>query len=257
MTRLAIVFTAMFLSGGGWCQDSSGMASGMLQQKKMAQQAIQARDREAALDHIHQAVSLADGILQQTPTNIHPVMVPVAREIETTSTYTPVKHGKEGEMTASRIKKNTSIREVEGDVTIEEVDVTNASDRLRTADAALQKFDWTAAELALDSIGVVETHSRGDMPLLKARDNLMLARTALGGGKNGAIEAPLRSAAEALGDFAHTTSSGQDAASAEAMQKEILAYAHSTSEKHDDTAQRLNAWLERIEQWHRARTGLR
>ncbi len=77
-------------------RDVPGMAVGILDQAKLAQQAVASHDKDGATDHIRQALSLSDEIRQNMPNAPQPILVPVYREIETTTTYTPVKH-KEGE----------------------------------------------------------------------------------------------------------------------------------------------------------------
>jgi hypothetical protein len=154
-----------------------GMAAGILDQAKLAQQAVGLRDRDAAMDHIKQGLSLANEIQQNSPDSPRPILIPVYREIETTTTYTPVKH-KDGEMNADRLKSNTSVRGVAGDVTTTKLDVMAAADRLRVAQASVESDDWKGADSALAAVGasVVVTQAQGNMPLNMARQNLELAR---------------------------------------------------------------------------------
>src|ERR1700676_3545544 len=96
------VIAALLVSGVSWCQDLPGMAAGILEQTDMARKAVAARNRAESLDHIRKASLLAGEIQKQSPADARPVLVPVYREIETTTTYRPVKRGK-GEMTANRL----------------------------------------------------------------------------------------------------------------------------------------------------------
>src|SRR5580692_7939434 len=107
--------------------DLPGLAVGILDQAQLARQAVASRDKDSAMDHIRQGLINADTIRETAPNSPAPLLVPVYREIDTTSTYTPVKH-KDGEMSADRLKKDTSIRGVTGDLTTTKLDVVAAAD---------------------------------------------------------------------------------------------------------------------------------
>jgi hypothetical protein len=226
-----------------------GMAAGILDQAKLAQQAVGLRDRDAAMDHIKQGLSLANEIQQNSPDAPRPILIPVYREIETTTTYTPVKH-KDGEMSADRLKSNTSVRGVAGDVTTTKLDVMAAADRLRGAQASVESGDWKGADSALAAVGasVVVTQAQGNMPLNMARQNLELARMRALAGKYKDAAVPLRSAAQALGDF-EKQCSGRQASDVESARQAILGYAEGVSRNHDGAADRIDGWLESLKQW--------
>ncbi len=231
------------------------MAAGILDQTAMARQAVVNHNPETALDHIRQAMTLANEIEHQAPSAPRPLLVPVAKDIEKTTTYTPVKRGKDGEIIAKRLKKNTSIREVDTDTTTSQLDITASAERLARAEMAVQRGDWTTADTELAAIpnSIIRTQVEGNMPLLKARDNLMLARSRILGDQYKDAAAPLRAAAEALADF-EKLSPGPQAEKAEAMRQEIEAYSQRVGRQHTHAIDRIDAWLDPINHWLQAVT---
>ncbi|MBZ5582576.1 MAG: YfdX family protein [Acidobacteriia bacterium] len=251
MTRSYYFFAAAAAAlTAAWGQDLPGMAVGILQQTEEARQAVVERDRNAALDHVRQASTLAADIEQHAPAGANPILVPVYQEVDSTSVYRPVKPGKNEELNARRLKRDTSVREVEGTTTIARLNVTTAADSLKTARAALERNDWTTADTALASIpdGIVRTAARDGMPLLKARENLTLARDRVLDGNPKAAAAPLRAAAEALADF-EKLAPGPRAQDAESMRQKIEACARDIGDRHADAPQEIGAWLESVDHW--------
>jgi len=226
-----------------------GMAAGILDQAKLARQAVASRDKDGAADHIKQGLSLAEEIRQNSPDAAGPILVPVYRQVETTTTYTPVKH-KDGEMSADRLKSDTSIRGVAGEVTTSRLDVMAAADHLHGAQASLESGDWGGADAALAAVAssVVVTQSQGNMPLDMARQNLELARVRIVSGKYKDSAAPLRSAAQALADF-EKTCTGEQAASVDSARQAMLGYADRISHDHDGASGKIDGWLASLDQW--------
>jgi hypothetical protein len=229
-------------------KDLPNLAAGVLEQTALAQEAISAHDKIAALDHIKMAQMIAADI--QKRGGPAPVLVPVRTEVETTSTYTPVKH-KDGEMTASRLKKNTSIREVDAEITTSNLNVTVAADRLADAQTAMEHDDFATAGKALSGVtaSIVTTRSEGGMPLLMARQNLELARARILDGKYHDAAVPLRSAAEALDQYARQFP-GPNAEKAEDMRVQIDAYAAEITHHHEDALMRIESWLDPVDHWY-------
>ena len=242
--------------GIGWCQDPSGMAMGVLQQTRLAQQAIVSQQPDAALVHVRQARALTAELRKTAPIGHEPLLVPVSREIETTTTYRPVKRGKDTEI-ANRLKKDSSIREVEGEVITDRLDVTRAAMDLEKAEAALQHADWVAAASALDAVGtrVVHTQTQGEMPLLRARQNLELARSRMMAGKVKDAAAPLRAAALAMADF-EKMGMAVRAEELEAMRADMELCARDVSHGHGAPVEQGSAWLDRVNAWQRQFFGM-
>ena len=230
-------------------QDLPGLAAGILEQSDLARKAVASNDKQAAADHINQALANARNIKEHSDPAAASIVVPVRTEIETTTTYTPVKRGK-GEMTAKRMKRDTSVREVQGTVTHQALNVTAAASQLETAQAALERNDWAAADSALAAVhaSVVREQERGDMPLLKTRQNLELARSRVLEDKYNDASAPLRAAAEGLAAFA-AQSEGPLAERASSMRSQIEDYARTVRERPSDAVDRINGWLDPVNEW--------
>ncbi len=222
----------------------SNLAAGVLDQTNLARQSLAARDRDAATDHVRRAIATVNEIQQNAGDEPRPLMIPVYREVETTSTVTPVKH-KDAEL-----KKNSSIRGVDGETTTARLDIAAASDRLQAAQSAIASGDWSAAESALSAVtnSVSVTQTAGDMPLRMARQNLELAKARVLEGKYHDAVLPLRSAAQALGDF-EKRSSGQQAADIESARQAMLGYASNITHERDGAAGRIDSWMGQVRQW--------
>ncbi len=251
MIRTFLFFSAVVGLVPAWGQDLPGMAKGILEQTDQARQAIVEQNQNAALDHVKQARALAAEIRQHAPARDNPILVPVSEEIDTTSIYGPVKGGNNGQLSARRLKRDTSVREVEGATTVVRLNVTTAADSLQTAQAALERNDWTAANTALAAIpnGIVRTVTGDRMPLLKARDNLTLARDRVLDGKYADAAAPLRAAAEGLADFGKLAP-GPRAQDADYIRQKIEACARNIGKDHSGVAQQIEYWLGTVEQWN-------
>jgi hypothetical protein len=246
--RYALLFSFVVITLNAQ-PDLPGLAVGILDQAKLAQQAVATRDKDAAIGHIRQGLVNADAIRQSAANAPLPLLIPVYTDIETTTTYTPVKH-KDGEMSADRLKQDSSIRGVTGDITTRKLDIAAAADRLRTAQASLQTEDWNGAEASLAAVTncVVVTQSHGNMPLDMAWRNLELARARVLEGKHRDAVVPLNSAAQALGDF-EKNCAGEQASAVESARQAMLGAATSISHNHDGALGRIDAWLGSVKQW--------
>jgi|SRR5579883_1617133 len=256
MFRRVALFTAVWLiAGAALAQDRSGTAAAVLNHVNIARQAAAAHDQKAALAEVGQALTADRQILLESAGQPQPVLVTLSQDIETTTTYTPVKRLKNGELTADRLKRDTSIREVEATGTVSQLDATNAADRLTTAQTALQREDWAAADQALAQIqqSVTVTRVDGNMPLLQAHQNLELAKSRILEDKARDAAAPLRAAAQALADF-ERQSPGPDAERADFIRQQMLEQAGRVSHDHSDALDWINSWLATVERWERKTT---
>jgi len=227
------------------------MAVGILDQATAAQTAVTQRDTAGALDHIQQGKALASEILRTMASHSSPVLIEVRRDVETTSTYVDVKHRKNGEMSANRLKKNTTIGEVDRQVTASMLDVTSAAQRLDSAQDAVQRGDWPSAETALRAIpeSVMKTKLDGNMPLLRAQENLELARARMLNDRAKDARGPLRAAAQALADF-EQIAPGPHAEDAEYMRQQMLQIADKIDSDRDGALDHINVtWLPVLQKW--------
>jgi hypothetical protein len=234
------------------------MALTVLQETRQAQQAVTRQEPGAALQHVRQAKGLLAEIRKSAPPSAEALLVPISVQVDTTTTYTPVKPAKDGELTAARMKKRTSIREVQGDVTTDRLDVALASAHLDTAESALERSDLVAAGTALAAVNndVVRTKTSGDLPLLKVRENLELARSRILEGNVKAAATPLRAAAEGIAAFR----SGEPEvrpAELDTMHSEIEAAAREAFHGKPVAADRLDFWLNQVNDLQHKVVGVR
>jgi hypothetical protein len=224
----------------------SNLAAGVLQQTHMARQAIASRDRDSAIGHVRQAIATVSEIQQKAGELPRPLMIPISSQTETSTTVTPV-HGN------GDLKHNSAIRGVDGETTATRLNITAAAERLPAAEAALGSGDWNAADAALGAVegGVSVTQTTGDMPLHMARQNLEMAKARMTEGKYHDAVLPLRSAAQALGNY-ETRFTGHQAANIDTMRQEMLNMAAHVSHEHDTAVARIDAWLEMTRQWPEA-----
>jgi hypothetical protein len=245
------LFSIIASVGVAPAQDLPGMAAGVVQQSELARQAVARQDSAAALDHIRQATALADEIFKVAPPQPQPVLVRIYKEIDTTSTYSPVKGRSRDDLTPDRLKKDTSVRDVEANITTERLDVNSAAARLQAAQTALEHQDWVTASSELDAIpaGLIRTNVEGNMPLLGAQQNLRLARMRVLEQKFKDARAPLRAAAQDLADY-EKLSPGPRAQDAEYLRGQIEAYSRTIAHDHAAAANQIDAWLAPIEKWN-------
>jgi hypothetical protein len=223
--------------------DLSNLAAGVLQQTRMARQAIASHDSDSAAGHVKQAIATVSEIQQKAGDAARPLMIPVSSQTETSTTVTPVH--KNGDL-----KHNSAVRGVDGETTTTRLNVTAAADRLPAAEAALESGDWSAADAALGDVegSMSVTQTTGNMPLNMARQNLEIAKARVMEGKYHDAVLPLRSAAQALGDYERRLS-GQQAANIEMTRQAMLSMASHITREHDGALGQIDTWTEMTRQW--------
>jgi hypothetical protein len=224
----------------------SNLAAGVMEQTRLARQSVASRDRDGATEHVKRAIATVSEIQQNAPAGEKPLLVPVYSQVETTTTVTPVHKNAD-------LKHNSSVRGVDGDATTVKLNVTAAAEKLPAAQAALEAGDWNATDAILGAVeGSVDvTQTTGDMPLRMAKQNLELAKTRVLDGKFHDAALPLKSAAQALGDYERRCS-GAKAADIEAARQAMLGFSSSISHEHDGAAARIDGWMDMLRQWSAA-----
>jgi hypothetical protein len=251
MFRIFFFLTALTAAVAS-AQDIPGMAAGILEQSKLAEQAAIQHAQAAALDHIGQGSTLAAEILQATPPSApHPVLVRVYKNTETTTTYVPAKRSRNGEFSVDQLKKNSTATEVQANITIGRLDINSAATRLQDARAAVERDDWMTADSNLRAIpeSVLQTTVEGNMPLLEARQNLRLARIRVEEGRYKDAAIPLRAAAQDLTDY-EKLGLGPLSQNAEYFRQQIVNYAGTVVKDHGEAAMQIDYWLGFIDKWY-------
>lgn len=218
----------------------SNLAAGVLDQTRQAQQAIASRDQNAASDHLNRALATVAEIERTAPA-ARPILVPVFQEVDTETTVTPVKKDAE-------LKKHSSIRGVDGNTTTTTLNVSDAGMRLHAAQTALASGDWAGADAALAAIQTSVSSSSGPMPLNMALQNLELAKERVLAGKYHDAELPLKSAAQAIGDY-EKQFNGSRAETIDSTRQAIAGYATRVWHDQSAAAGRIDTWIQMVRSW--------
>ena len=144
---------------------------------------------------------------------------------------------------------NAAIQQVTGQYTSVGLDIQAAKEHLDAAKAAIQKKDFTKADEALAAVqnGVVVTSVASDLPLVRARENMVLAREAVNRGNYKEAHAALTAASQALGNYA----GNQCVHSADALtvKSQIDNFNQSIEQSHADANSKIDAWWSRVVDW--------
>jgi hypothetical protein len=226
--------------------DVSALASGTISETRAASDAVAVRDMQGAKTHVNQAISQVSQIAE---TSGAPNLIPLSVQVATTSTYRPVKHGKDEELTAKRLKKDSNVRDSTAEITRSSLNVAMAQEQLTAARAALNRDDFAAARAALAGAqnAVVQQSVKEDVPLLRAQQNLELARARVMEGRYKEAEAPLRSAAQALQDYCSITP-GPHCVTVSRIAEDMNEYSDHVDKDH--ALERIEIWLDPVAKWY-------
>ena len=230
--------------------DLSALATSVLAEARQARTAVAENNQAGAMTHLNQGLSLTSQIAQYTHAGTRQ-LIPISTEIDTTSTYRPVKRSKSDELTADRLKRDSNVRDSTAEITRSSLDVAKAQSALESARAAVQSNDFLSAERALDDVqnSVVRESASEDVPLLRAQQNLDLARARVMEGKYKDAAVPLRSAAEALEEYCRTPEAPH-AADARSMISRMNAYADQINKDRGNALNNIDMWLDPVRNWY-------
>ncbi len=249
MIGMPLLAAAMLLGAGSAAPqaaesaqvDVTMLAAGALEHARQARAQLDAGNREAASSDVNQGLSMArraeDLLRPSSPAGAR-LMVPLETEVEVETTYRPRRAGAD---TTARAERTI------GAVAGRSLDVGMARQHLEAARAALDRNDTAAAQASLAAVenSVQTVASQGDLPLVRARQNLEVARGRALEGKPGAARAPLREAARALREYESAAPASQ-AAEAAALRAEIEAYARRVGRDRDGAPARIDAFISRM-----------
>lgn len=219
----------------------TALASGALEQARQARASLAAGNRDAASRSVDQGLAMtrrAENLLRPSTPAGTPILVPLETEVEVETTFKPRRAGVE---TTARAERTV------GAVSGRSLDVGMARQQFEAARAALDRDDPTAAD---NSLAAVENSVRteaasGDLPLVRARQNLEVARSRALDGKPNAARAPLREAARALREY-EAGAPGPQAAEAAALRADIEDYAGQVRRDRDGAPARIGAFISRL-----------
>jgi hypothetical protein len=238
----------------------SSMASLMLSLTDKARQAIENKDKDTALLDVKAALDLAEKI--QSAIGTQTSKVPIYTELEQVSIIGPIHEAQERQRGQAGGTKSSSsapesgqnrgpppttsqrvaVKEVVAEYTSVTVDVAMAKDRLKAATIALYNDKLQDADSALAAVqnGVVLESGKSDLPLLKARQNLILAKTMVEKGED--PRAPLKAASDALKEYEGIPSAPHSGEAAK-LRREIESQSGSV------TANKLDRWWNEVTSW--------
>jgi hypothetical protein len=144
-----------------------------------------------------------------------------------------------------------AVPDVEGRFSSVAADMNQARTHLDAAKTALQNNDLASADKALQAVqtSVSMETVEGDLPLVKARQNLALALTQAKQGQLSNAQAPLRAAASALDNYrqlpgaAHSTEAAQ-------LSRDIQNFTSTMGQKSpDQVSTQIQQWWNRLADW--------
>jgi hypothetical protein len=235
----------------------------MLHATDKARKAIAQHNQQLAAKDLHEALSFSNEAGTQHATNN---LVPLYSELDRTSVLGPIVRQQKSTGSSqsgsadrsapgsSSAQKNGSsnqvgVDEVVGAYTAVWLDVPNAHKHLQAAQQALTQNDLTGADRELQAVqgSLVVDSVATDMPLVRARENLMLARDSAAANHYREAQAQLREASKALSTYAKSsTSHSQDA---QRLQSDIDTYAQSMTTNHADAASKIESWWDQTTNW--------
>ncbi|HXH14291.1 MAG TPA: YfdX family protein [Alphaproteobacteria bacterium] len=130
------------------------------------------------------------------------------------------------------------------------LDVSAAEGHLQAAKRALNEDRYKAADGALAALqrGVTFAFVEVDLPLLRARENLMLAKTQMKAGEVQDAWATLEAAAQALETYAQQADKAR-ASQVQSLQQEIENYAQQLPQQGQPTKRKSQQAAEQIDEW--------
>jgi hypothetical protein len=259
----------------------SMMAVHALRLTDEARQAIINKDQQLARNDVDHATRLLKQVEAKQPIdkNDKTHVVPIFAELEQTSFLQPVltaKNQNQGQQSANSEKANSStnktmannsqssalpqsdqpaqtpeiVNRVEGGYSYIGLDVDAAMEHLQAAKQHLANNEPGKADLELARAQQsVDTGSIStDMPLVRARENLALARDEVSSGKYSQAKAELKAAANALNDYGQD-SQAKHAKDAKNLMTEIKSQAASMQGSHGVDKQKIDTWWNEIANW--------
>jgi hypothetical protein len=243
-------------SSAGTREDLSMLAGKMLNETNEARTAIKNGNLELATEHVNRAEADLENVEAQAKGS---TMIPVYQEFVSVSILAPVqteqnvRRSKAQSSSTAKVPvnggNNAVAHEVSGIYTSVVVNTTVAKNSLAAAKAALSRGDLHTADSALADVqeGVQIRSDKADMPLEQARENLVLARASARNGKYEKAQVALRTASQALSEYADE--GGPHANEARALREEIDKYCRNLQQNHMDAVAKINRWWNTTAEW--------
>jgi hypothetical protein len=234
-------------------QQMTKLGTQLLQAADRADRALQKRDGTAAIGDIDDAIADRAKLAQEAKADGGAMIVPLYADLDDTEYLSRIgKNRTSGAAsatatTANRAPAPLTVTSNVGQYTYLAIDLDKTNSRLEAAKTAIRNKNDQAAEDSLNAIGtnLVALSVSTDLPLLTAREDLALGRTALNDNDTRVAQADLHQASQALAAYA---ASGPHAADAKALLGEIDTATANTT-KPTLSTQTVDAWWERVKDW--------
>lgn len=176
-------------------------------------------------------------------------LVPLFSELDEYSVISPIAAARSAAATNPNRLEALAVRKVTGDYTMAELDPALAKTHLQAAQQALANGKVQLADAALkgveDSVILVSVGS--DLPLVRARDNLVLARLDARHGQYQKAQVDLQAACRALTSYAQ--GGGAFAGQAQTLRSEIQNYDRNIQNDHAQAAANIESWWNQTAGW--------
>jgi hypothetical protein len=249
---------------------ASHQAAIILQETDQARQAISQNNRTAAMSHVQRALSATNSLQALVPSGTQ--NVPIFAELEQTDVVGPLvasRGGMRGTARAARRAREQAqqqgeaaragamgqapvVRETEGGFTSINVNVPMAKQHLEAAQTALQNNNTKVADASLAAVqqGVTMTSVQTDLPLVRARENLVLAQQYAQTGNMQQAAAPLQAAVNALQEYQRTSPSGRYKDQAAQLASQISSYTGNIQQQNTSAAPaQIRQWWDQLAGW--------
>jgi len=218
----------------------------LLHDTRQARTALADNNRQQAAQDIAQALQADNQLGSQR-------MVPLFTELDQYSVIGPIEASRSAAINAPNTNPNPpealAVKQVQGQFTSIDLDSSLAKTHLEAAQQALAQGNTQVARQALrgveDSVVLVSVGS--DLPLLRARDNLVLARMDAMHGQYEKAHLDLRAACRAL--TAYGNQGGAYASQAQALCSQIQSYNRTIQNNHANAASNIEGWWNQTTDW--------
>ena len=248
----------------------------LLRHVDKARSAIQAKNKDDALNQVNQGLTLVKVIEQAIPEytvnatikagsveyvdtdQVKDLIVPIFDELGRVSVLGPIKAAKKDvtKKDAAKEPKDTDIsviEAVEQDETQVWLNVALAKSSLLTAEKALMDDKLEAADLdltVLQAQGVTLVFDEAELPLVAARENLMLARVRLDEQHLQEARAALQEAATMLTAY-EKTAQEPAAKKAQGLREEMSVLSQTIEQDQTGATDKIDQWWDQLAHWNK------
>jgi hypothetical protein len=236
-------------STGDFAKRLSRQATNLLQQVDQANKAVTAKQTQTAIGHINQALADRNQLATLLKAKGQSLVVPLYSELEDQSVLGPVLSARKGKPQPSTSAPIT-VDDASAQFTFVGLDLDKAESRLDAAKKALENKNPQAASDSLAAIGtdlVVETQE-ADLPLLAARENLALARTATKNRKYKEASAALKEASIALDTYSKRNAT-QRTVEVKDLRSKIDSLSQTVAQNHSNAETTIDGWWRQVDSW--------